>query len=86
MEIGSRGLTEANLIIPQGTSLTFTITHKGLDGQVIDHTQSSFHMAFQTKDKKTHINLSSCCTGNESGVVVTIPASVTLDMALGKMF
>ena len=86
MEIGSKGLMEANLIIPQGTSLTFTITHKDLNKQVIDHTQSSFHMAFQTKTKKTHIDLSSCCTGNESGVTVTIPASITSNMDIGKMF
>ena len=85
MEIGSKGLQEVNLVIPQETSLTFDIVHKTEDGEVIDHTQSTPHMAFQTTDKKTTYDLDSCCDCSDERIRVTIPATVTESMPLGKM-
>ena len=75
MEIGSKGLQEVNLTIPQGTSLTFNITHKDEEEHVVDHSQSTARMAFVGKDG--NIQLDECCTCTESGVTVTIPASAT---------
>lgn len=83
MEIGSKGLQEVNLTIPQGTSLTFNITHKDEEEHVVDHSQSTARMAFVGKDG--NIQLDECCTCTESGVTVTIPASATASMPLGKM-
>ena len=85
MEIGSKGLAEVNLVIPQSTSLPFSIVHKGEDGNLVDHSQSTARMAFQTKDKATTIDLSKCCTCGAEGVSVNIPASVTSNLSVGKM-
>lgn len=83
MEIGSKGLQEVNLTIPQGTSLPFNITHKDEDGNVVDHSQSTARMAFVGKDG--NIQLDECCTCSESGIAVSIPASVSRALPLGKM-
>ena len=85
MEIGSKGLVEINLTIPQGTSLTFDVAHKDDSGQPVSHVGSTFHMEFQSKDGKSQVDLSSCCTGTEVGVTVTIPASATSELKVGKM-
>lgn len=84
IEIGSKGLEEVNLTIPQATSLTFDVVHK-LDGddQVIDHSQSTAHMAFQNKN--TTYVMDSCCVCTAEYIRVTIPASMTSDIPIGKM-
>ena len=85
MEIGSKGLSEVNLVIPQSTSLPFTIVHKDDEGNLVDHSQSTAKMAFQSKDKKTTVNLSEYCSCGAEGVSVNIPASVTSELSVGKM-
>lgn len=85
IEIGAKGLSEVNLTIPQGTSLTFTITHKDEQGDAVDHSASTAKMAFQSKDKSTTIDLSEYCTCGDGGVTVSIPASVTSEFPVGKM-
>ena len=85
MEIGSKGLAEVNLVIPQGTSLTFDVAHEDADGNPVDHSESTAKMAFQTKDKATTIDLSECCTCTAEGVTVSIPASTTAGLSVGKM-
>lgn len=85
MDIGSKGLAEVNLVIPQGTSLPFEVAHTDTEGHPVDHTQSEFKMAFQSKDKATTVDLSSCCTGTETGVSVNIPATATAELDVGKM-
>lgn len=85
MEIGSKGLQEVNLVIPQETTLTFDVVHKTEEGQVIDHSQSTAHMAFQSTNKKTTYQLDSCCDCSDERIRVTIPATVTESMPLGKM-
>lgn len=84
VEIGSKGLSEVNLVIPQGTTLDFTVNHKDEEGHAVDHTASTVKMAFQVKGGDT-IDLSECCTGTETGVDVSIPASVTSQLARGKL-
>lgn len=85
MEIGSKGLAEVNLTIPQDTSLTFDVVHKTDSGEVIDHSGSTVHMAFQTKDKKTTYVMDSCCSATSELIRVSIPASMTETLPLGKM-
>lgn len=85
MEIGSKGLCEVNLVIPQATSLTFDVVHKADGGEVIDHSQSTAHMAFQSKDKKTTWVMDSCCSCTDERIRVTIPASMTESLPLGKL-
>ena len=85
VEIGEKGLVEANLTIPQGTSLAFTIVHKDEEGDVIDHSQSTVHMAFQSKDKSTTYDLSRYCTGTTDGIETLIPASLTSTLPKGKL-
>lgn len=85
VEIGAKGLAEVNLTIPQGTSLAFTIVHKDDEGNVIDHSQSTIAMAFQTTDKAVTHDLSRYCTGTDEGVGVSLPASVGESMDVGKM-
>lgn len=85
MEIGSKGLKEVNLVIPQETSLTFDVVHKTEEGQVIDHSSSELHMAFQSKDKKTTWVMDSCCSADNERIRVIIPASMTETLPLGKL-
>lgn len=85
MEIGSKGLVEANIILPQSTSLTFDVVHKSDEGDVIDHSESTAHMAFQSKDRKTTWVMDSCCTCTAERIRVTIPASMTESLPIGKL-
>ena len=85
MEIGSKGLEEANLTIPQGTSLTFSIEHTDGEGHTVDHSQSTFKMAFESKDGSRFVDLSECASGGASSVTVSIPASVSSALPIGKM-
>lgn len=85
MEIGSKGLSEVNLTIPQETSLTFDVVHTDDGGNIIDHSQSIAHMAFQSVDRKTTYNLDSCCDCGSERIRITIPASVSEPMPLGSM-
>lgn len=84
-EIGSRGLAEVNLTLPQDTSLTFDVVHTDDSGNVIDHSGSTVHMALQSKDKKTTFVMDSCCSAMSELIRVSIPASVTEALPLGKM-
>lgn len=84
MEIGSKGLSEVNLTIPQGTSLTFTVAHKDEDGEAVDHSESTAKMAFQPREGGENIDLSECCSCGDGGVTVSIPASVTSELPVGK--
>lgn len=85
VEIGDKGLSEVNLTIPQATSLSFDVIHKGDDGTVIDHSESTARMAFQTKDKKNSWQLDSCVDCGAERIRVNIPASVTKELPIGKL-
>ena len=84
MDIGSKGLQEVNLTIPQATSLTFTVVHKDDQGQTIDHSGSTAAMAIQTKDKQTTYDMDAYCTCAESGIYVSLPSTATGALPLGK--
>ena len=83
MDIGSVGLQEVNLIIPQNTSLAFDIVHTDEDGTVIDHSQSDIHMVAVMKDK-TNYDMSRWCSGEAERIRVTIPRSISDDVSIGK--
>lgn len=81
MDIGSKGLLNADLIIPQSTSLNFHVVHKDESGNVIDHSASVCKMALQRKGQT--YDLSECCTPGAQNITVTIPASVSSGIKLG---
>ena len=83
VEIGSKGLLEANITLPQSSSLTFTVIHEDEEGVIIDHSGDTASMAFQAKDKSLFVDLDSCVTCAENGIYITIPANVSEDLPLG---
>lgn len=85
IEIGSKGLAEVNLTIPQGSSLAFTIIHKDEEGDIIDHTNSDISMAFESKDGSAFYNLSRFCMGSDTGISVMIPADFTSELPKNKL-
>lgn len=85
MQIGSKGLAEVNIILPQSTSLTFDVVHRSDDGEIFDHSSSTAKMAFQTKDKSTTYTLDECCSCAADFIRITIPASFTETLPLGKL-
>lgn len=85
MDIGAKGLQEVNLIIPQATSLTFDIVHMSEDtGEVIDHSESVAHMAFQSKNGLTTYNLDSCCECGRDGIHIAITPQITESVPIGS--
>lgn len=85
MEIGGKGLAEVNLTIPQATSLTFDVVHKDEQGNVVDHSASTLHMAIQTKDGSETYQLDGCASATAERIRVSIPANSTEALPLGKM-
>jgi len=83
MIIGDEGLENVDIKLPQGTSLYFTITHKDKDGSIVDHSQSTAKMVFVSKSGNIHLD--ECCSCSESGIAVSIPASVSKELPVGKM-
>ena len=81
-KLGSNGLLEANLIIPQGTTFACAIEHTDGAGKPIDHTGCTAHMRVIDKDGTTH-DLGSYVAFDGGDVLVEFPPSVTAAMALG---
>ena len=81
--IGSDGLENVDLIIPQGTTLYFTISHKDDQGNVVDHSDSIFEIVVETTDKQTTYNWSSYCEYDSDLIVVDIPAEATTTLPVG---
>ena len=84
MDIGSKGLSNANLILPQSTSLTFFIVHKDDHGRVVDHSDSTPYMRIQSKDGQFNYPLDSCCTCGPDQITITIPPADTAALPLDK--
>lgn len=82
MEIGSNGLAEVNLTIPQSTSLVFDVVHKDSEGNVVDHSNSTARMAIQTK--KANYVLDECCTCSSQGIHVSITPEISEGLPVGK--
>lgn len=81
--IGSKGLEEVNLEIPQGTSLSFELNHMDDSGNPIDHTSdTTCRMAFEEKNGSWFLDLSEYCTPTSTGFYVSIPMTVTKELPL----
>jgi hypothetical protein len=83
--LGSEGLKNANLIIPQGSTMAFSVIHKNSSGEVIDHTTSEIKMALQSKNGASTYDMSRYCVGSDACISVFIPSSVTIDLPKGKL-
>lgn len=83
--IGSKGFDQVNLIIPQGTSLPFTVVQKDDEGNVVDLSGFTPHMVFKTKSDAIVANLDDCCTCTSECVMVFIPATRTRGLPLGNL-
>lgn len=84
MNIGSKGLIELNLIIPQGTSFDFILEHLDEKGRPVNHTSSRIEMCLIDKssnDKK--IDLSEYAKGIGMGIKVEIPYQATAKIPIG---
>lgn len=85
IEVGSNGLCEINLIIPQSTSLIFEIIHKDDSGNLIDHSQSVMHMAFKSKSGTIFADASQYVTGLSDKIIVALPSIFSSNLPLGKL-
>ena len=85
MDIGRKGLAEANLIMPQSASFAFAVVHKDAAGHVVDHSTSTIRMALQSKDGTRTYDMSEYCTGDDESITVSIPPEATAAVPKGKM-
>lgn len=82
-KIGSNGLLEAMLIIPQGTTFACSIDHTDSSGDAIDHTGCTAYMRILDKDGTTH-DLGSCVSFDGGDVIIELPPSETAKLAIGS--
>lgn len=81
--LGSNGVLEANLIIPQSTTFACAIEHTDTEGTPIDHTGYIPHMRVIDKQKKEH-DVGQYVTFDGSDVLIELPSAVTESLALGS--
>ena len=81
--LGSNGLLEANLIIPQSTTFACAIEHTDKDGNPIDHTGYSAYMRIIDKAKTVH-DIGNAITFEGSDVLIEIPSETTEQFAIGN--
>ena len=88
-EVGSKGLQEVNLNIPQHSSLSFAIVHvDDSTGNVIDHSNDTANMAFESKDDEPHeifVDLDDCVDCGAESILVSIPPSVSESLPVGQL-
>lgn len=80
--IGTQGLLEAKLIIPQGTTFACAIEHTDMEGTAIDHTGWVGHMSILDRSKTRYI-LDDCVSFSGSDVLIEIPPSMTATLPIG---
>lgn len=85
MELGNEGLVEANLTIPQSTSLGFDLVVVDDAGDPVDLTGSDIHMRFQYHGKKIDIDrvMDHCCSYVGGAIKVFVPGTETATMPVG---
>lgn len=84
MDFGGRGLFNANLEIPQGSSFPLVIKHVDDEsGDPIDHSRSTAKMAFVYEDGEV-TDLSECCTCTSTGVTIHVTATASSALEIGK--
>lgn len=80
--LGSNGLLEASLIIPQGTTFACAIEHTNDKGEPIDHEGCTPYMRIIDSTGSVH-DLGSYIAFDGGDVLVELPPSVTSALALG---
>ena len=80
--LGGEGGKKARMVLPQGCSLDFSVSHTDDAGNVIDHTGSVAHMSIQTKKKVNYV-LDSCCSCSATGVTVSIGPNDSMPIPVG---
>lgn len=80
--LGSHGVLEANLIIPQSTTFACAIEHTDTEGTPIDHTGYTPYMRVIDKQKKEH-DIGEYVTFDNSDVLIELPPHITGIFALG---
>lgn len=81
--LGSNGVLEANLIIPQSTTFACAIEHTDAEGTPIDHTGYIPHMRIIDKQKMQH-DVGQYVTFDDSDVLIELPSAITESLALGS--
>lgn len=81
--LGSNGVLEANLIIPQSTTFACAIEHTDTEGTPIDHTGYTPYMRIIDKQKKEH-DIGEYVSFDGSDVLIELPSAVTESLALGS--
>lgn len=82
-KIGSSGLLEADLIIPQGTTFMCAIEHTDSNGDAIDHTGCTPYMRAIDKSGNAH-DLGEYISFDGDDIVVNLPAQATASMPVGN--
>lgn len=82
-KLGSSGLLEADLIIPQGTTFACAIEHMDAEGHEIDHAGCTAYMRIIDKLKTTH-DLGDYIAFDGGDVLIELPPDVTTSLALGN--
>lgn len=82
MTIGNAGLINADLIINQGCSRSFTVIHEDDEGNIIDHTGSIGTIAIEKGNFIKKFNGAVSC--GASAIAVTIDANDTKNLSLGE--
>jgi len=84
MQVGSKGVQQLDLVIPQRTSIYFVVVVKDEEtGQVVDYSAAEPHMKLQTKEGKK-VDLDECVSVASDKITVFIPATKTAELAIGK--
>lgn len=82
-KIGSSGLLEADLIIPQGTTFTCAVEHVDSDGNPIDHEGCEAFLRIVDKGSGVH-DLGEYVSFDGGNMLVELTPSVTRALALGN--
>lgn len=82
-KLGSSGLLEADLIIPQGTTFACAIEHMDSEGHGIDHTGCTAYMRIIDKTKEEH-DVGEYITFDGDEVLLELPPEVTNGIAIGS--
>lgn len=82
-KLGSDGLLEADLVIPQGTTFACAVEHVSADGSPVDHDGCEAFLRVIDKAKATH-DLGGHVTFDGGDILVELPPEATRALALGN--
>ena len=82
--IGNDGLKKAKLIINQGCSRSFTITHKNSQGNIIDHSNSKGYLALHDDYRNRNVKLDDAVQCSSNVILVSIKPEDTEQLRPGE--